>query len=341
MEEDKAGEKIVGGRIHKMVFASDALPAGLNDQAQFSLFRDQWNALYGAVELTRDEDRPFSTTLEFVPVGNVGLGRMQGSLNRIVRDKRAVATDGADNFCIGLSNGSTDVLSIQNNQEVVVGRNAAVLLTNAEPGEVRGNPDTGWYAINISRKRLLDLVPNADDLVGGRLDASLPALRHLGRYAEFLLASNSAGLDPALTRYLETTLVDLIALSLGAGRDAAEVARLRGLRAARLQEVLAVIKIDFADPGFSSDNLARRLGLSRRYVNDLMAESGTGFAERVMELRLQKARAMLSNRRYDTQRVADIALACGFNEVPYFNRRFRARFGCSPTQYRGGDGRPR
>lgn len=322
-----------------MVFASDALPAGLNDQAQFSLFRDQWNALYGAVELTRVQDRPFSTTLEFVPVGNVGLGRMRGTLNRIVRDKRAVAADGADNFCIGLRNGSTDVLSIQNNQEVIVSRDTAVLLTNAEPGEVRGSPDTGWYAINISRKRLLELVPNADDLIGGRLDASLPALRHLARYTEFLLASNSAGLDPALTQYLETTLVDLITLSLGAGRDAAEVARLRGLRAARLHEILAGIKTGFADPGFSSDNLARRLGLSRRYVNDLLAETGTGFADRVMELRLQKARAMLANARYNHLQVNEIAWACGFNEVPYFNRRFRARFGASPTQYRGGNGR--
>jgi len=59
-------------------------------------------------------------------------------------------------------------------------------------------------------------------------------------------------------------------------------------------------------------------------------------SERVLELRLQKARAMLSDARNDRMKVSDIALACGFNEVSYFNRRFRARFGCSPTQYRGG-----
>jgi AraC-like DNA-binding protein len=32
--------------------------------------------------------------------------------------------------------------------------------------------------------------------------------------------------------------------------------------------------------------------------------------------------------------VGEIAYACGFNEVSYFNRRFRRRFGVSPTQYR-------
>ena len=55
----------------------------------------------------------------------------------------------------------------------------------------------------------------------------------------------------------------------------------------------------------------------------------------VLELRLQKARAMLASPRYDRMKVSDIALACGFNEVSYFNRCFRRRFGASPTQFRG------
>jgi AraC-like DNA-binding protein len=45
---------------------------------------------------------------------------------------------------------------------------------------------------------------------------------------------------------------------------------------------------------------------------------------------------MLADLRHDHMRVSDIAFACGFNEVSYFNRRVRARFGCSPMQYRGG-----
>lgn len=36
--------------------------------------------------------------------------------------------------------------------------------------------------------------------------------------------------------------------------------------------------------------------------------------------------------------IADIAYACGFNEAPYFNRRFRKRFGASPTAFRAAPG---
>jgi AraC-like DNA-binding protein len=59
----------------------------------------------------------------------------------------------------------------------------------------------------------------------------------------------------------------------------------------------------------------------------------------VLELRLQKARAMLMARQHDRLKVSEIAYRCGFNEISYFNQAFRRRFGASPTQFRGGAGR--
>jgi transcriptional regulator GlxA family with amidase domain len=69
-----------------------------------------------------------------------------------------------------------------------------------------------------------------------------------------------------------------------------------------------------------------------------MQQTGQSFSERVLELRLQTARKMLVDRQNDGRKVTDIALACGFNEVSYFHRCFRRRFGASPTQYRGSRG---
>jgi AraC-like DNA-binding protein len=47
---------------------------------------------------------------------------------------------------------------------------------------------------------------------------------------------------------------------------------------------------------------------------------------------------MLADPRYDRLRVSEIAEAAGFNEVSYFNRCFRRRFGASPMQFRGRGG---
>ena len=75
-------------------------------------------------------------------------------------------------------------------------------------------------------------------------------------------------------------------------------------------------------------------------MQNLLGETGQSFSERVLELRLQKVRAMLANPRYDSLKISDVAYACGFNEISYFNRCFRRRFGASPTQYRGGKADP-
>lgn len=333
MDNEEPGGRAVGGRIQKVVFSSQQLPSDLNDQQRFSLWRDQWNALYGSADLQRVSDRPFAVNFEFVPIGTIGIGRLDGSLHQIKRGKRDVASDGADNFCIGLHDGRSDILSVQNGKEVKINRDTAVLLTNSEPGQIVGGSQTGWYAINISRDRLLALMPRAEDLIGKGLDASSPAFRHLGQYARFLMATGLEN-DPALNKHIETMLVDLVALSLGASGDPAEIATTRGLRSVRLQDILSTIRSSFDDPALSSQSVAQRLGLSRRYVNDLLAESGSGFAERVVELRLLKARAMLIDGRCDRLKVSEIAWACGFNEVPYFNRRFRNRYGVTPTDLR-------
>jgi AraC-like DNA-binding protein len=43
---------------------------------------------------------------------------------------------------------------------------------------------------------------------------------------------------------------------------------------------------------------------------------------------------MLMSHQNGRLKVSEIAYACGFNEISYFNQTFRRRFGASPTQFR-------
>jgi AraC-like DNA-binding protein len=162
------------------------------------------------------------------------------------------------------------------------------------------------------------------------------ALKHFRRYVSILLGPQGVPDDAVLKEHVGKTLLELMAFSLGAGRDAAEVVGMRSVRAARALEVIAEIKAGFADPSFSLTRAASKLRLSERYIQDLLAETGAVFTERVMEARLQNARTMLENRLHDRLAISDIANACGFNDVSYFNRRFRRRFGASPGKIRYG-----
>jgi len=60
----------------------------------------------------------------------------------------------------------------------------------------------------------------------------------------------------------------------------------------------------------------------------------------VLELRLQKAYRLLTDARHADRKVIDIALSCGFNDLSYFHRSYRARFGMTPSDARAAAAAP-
>jgi AraC-like DNA-binding protein len=200
--------------------------------------------------------------------------------------------------------------------------------------QTRHDQGADWTGIMMPRRPLLEHVPGVEDYSGAELDSSSEVVRHLCRYTAMLLNSADNGQDPALAAHIETTLLDLVGLAFKGRRDAADLARMRGLRAARLQEILCEIRRGFADPAFAPAVVAGKLRCSENYVQKLLHETGGTFSERVLELRLQKARGMLAAPRHDGLRIIEVAFASGFNDVSYFNRCFKRRFGGAPTQWR-------
>ena len=116
--------------------------------------------------------------------------------------------------------------------------------------------------------------------------------------------------------------------------DISGVTEAGGLRGARIASVIAQIHESFADQQFSTRVVAEKLGLSVRYVQDLLQGSGLSITDRIMELRLEKARTMLVDDRNCRLKISEVASNCGFNELSYFHRSFRRRFGASPAKYR-------
>ena len=87
------------------------------------------------------------------------------------------------------------------------------------------------------------------------------------------------------------------------------------------------------DPDLSPGDIPAALGISRSSLYRAFAESD-GIAAAIRDARLDLARRRLETPRDDTLRIATIAYACGFTDVPTFNRGFRKRFGLSPRDLR-------
>jgi AraC-like DNA-binding protein len=317
-----------------VTFSSDDFPAELDDQARFSRWVELFSDRYRAYDQYRFTGEKFSARFEQLTFNGADIAWIGGALARGVRTRRHVAADPRPNVDVVFIRGA-DMIFQKDGGEATGSRRTAIMLAKHEPLEIRATAShVRLTSVRVPREKVFELVRFSEDLDLRALDCGGPVTGLLSRYVDLLL-QGTIGADEPLAAHVESTLVDLIALALGAPRDVQEVAQGRGLRAARLQDVCAAIQAGFADPAFSPQAVASRIGVSPNYIHKLLHQSGATFMERVLELRLQKARAMLADRRNDRTRVSDIALACGFNEISHFNRCFRRRFGASPLQFRG------
>lgn len=322
--------------MNKIAFSTDALPPQFDDRARLSEWRDFLERVFGRIEVSALPDRPFTQRLEVTQFGSVLLAQLAGNTDRFFTSSAVASALRPDFFlCLRSEPGPSPISFSQRGREVTFDSATAVLATCNDAMDLRVGDRNRFLQLAVPQARLEELVAGLEDLVARPLDSRSPAMLHLNRFLTLLAATGEAGNDPDLAVHIETTLVDLMALALGATRDAGEIARMRGLRAARLQDILSNIRAGFAEPDFSPDDIARKLGVTPRYVQTLLQEAGSTFTERVLELRLQRARSMLSNPGSDRMKISEISEACGFSEVSYFNRCFRRRFGLTPTAARG------
>ncbi|GAA5053092.1 AraC family transcriptional regulator [Erythrobacter westpacificensis] len=155
-----------------------------------------------------------------------------------------------------------------------------------------------------------------------------------GRPLGALLETMLDGIDHApLPRPLIAEQVGTL-LSLATGvEEAAAGTRHRGQLARR---ILRRIESDYADSSLSPERVAEDCGISKRYLQTLLAGSGTSFVQELNAMRLDRASDMLADPRAAGLPVADIAFRNGFLDPGYFTRLFRKRFGVTPSAWRAG-----
>ena len=92
------------------------------------------------------------------------------------------------------------------------------------------------------------------------------------------------------------------------------------------------IRKNFTRPDLSVRLIAARHKVSVRYVQKLFEESGRTFTRFVTEQRLSAAYEAFTAR--SGVPISAIAYDLGFGDVSNFNRAFRQRFGCTPSDVR-------
>jgi AraC-like DNA-binding protein len=89
-----------------------------------------------------------------------------------------------------------------------------------------------------------------------------------------------------------------------------------------------------ADPELSASTIARYMNISVRHLSRLFSTRQTSVAEWIWNQRLERAQESLISPRERCISIGEVAFRWAFANQAHFSRRFKGRYGLTPTEYR-------
>jgi AraC-like DNA-binding protein len=261
-----------------------------------------------------------------------GLGIATGSSSEFRVHHTTSLIDSDDLVLLAALDG-TSVMKHRGREEPV-GNGRALVMSGEEVGlNLIGPGGFRFVNMSFSLNQLAPLIGDPASALMRPLPTGSGAMRLLLDYVQSVQDVGDELTSEAW--HLATShIFDLAALAMGATRDAAEIARGRGVRVARLRAIKADIVAHGGHIELSAEDIATRHRLSARYVRKLFESEGTSLSDFMLRQRLVSAHRMLSDPRHAVRSITAIAFEAGFNDLSYFNRAFRRCYDATPSDVR-------
>lgn len=185
-----------------------------------------------------------------------------------------------------------------------------------------------FMSIHLPRKEFLDWchwkieigsVCKSNQLQGKALNVAFPE----GNFYDDLVSENETDF-----------LFDLARIAFFKEKEHTSVLRYSN-RLKRFAAIKHIVDQNITNPELSLELLSVITKMSTRQLQRDFKDQGTTFSNFLNEKRLQLSiqKLKLANQSLEKPNITCIAFSCGFGDVSNFNRKFKNRFGCSPTEY--------
>lgn len=307
-----------------LYFSTDGIP----EEERIAMAEASYSAV-SQITIKTLEGLPLEARGRFALLPGVRIAAFERSPIEVIKT-RAQANNDADNIALYISTGGQTQISMEGMDRVTFDAGGAFLT----PTDCAGTalPSHQGIDIVVPRQRLEGNILNLDRKLKQALPDT-PAMSLLAHYA-YNLTREERTLSTELEQLAETHLTDLFVNLLGGTPDARHLADQRGVRSARLVAIKQYIQHNLTQPQLSASLVAKQHQISERYLRALFADEHCRFSDYVLDQRLARAYQHLTDARLKHITISAIALDSGFEDLSWFNRAFKRKYQCTPTDAR-------
>lgn len=270
---------------------------------------------------------------EFILLHSIAIAMPRGSSARFART-RDLLDDGCDDIVL-ISATRGEVRVAQGSRTIDLAAGQMCLAEMNVVGAVDLNTTGGFTTTRFPRRLLLQVAPSAEIHLARPLGHDRALAMMIQRYTT--LCKELAGkLDSLGQTTAMQHLIDLVGHFVETTEGPKKPAGQRDTLMARLDLVKAEIlsKLDRSD--LTVEAVSHANGLTVRQAQRMFASTGTTFTDFVLEQRLLLSRRLLLQESARHRKISDIAFTAGFNDLSYFHRSFKKRFGLTPSDIQFG-----
>jgi AraC-like DNA-binding protein len=308
-------------------FNTDGSPS----HRRLSLWQDIVCDVFVGLDCKSDLGSAFRGSVTQASLGKAICSEVCSDRQHVYRTPSRIARSDQDFVLIALGNRG-DGGVVQDGRETVIHPGEFALYDTTRPYELKFNAAFAQTIFKVPREMLQRRLGGTETLTAMSFGAGVP-LERLAYDFIYKLCQSADQIDPNHAAALSEQAVDLLAMALGERLVKSSLPSSTH-RSALLYRLKAHIRSHLADPDLSLAEAAAALGISPRYVNDLLADEDTSFQRYVLAERLAQCRRDLASPVLAHRHVSEIAFAWGFNDLSHFGRVFREHFGMSPRDFR-------
>lgn len=259
------------------------------------------------------------------------LSRVTSTAQRVSRTPARISASSEDFFLVSIQiAGQGRVL--QDGRCAALDPGDYALYDSTRPYQLQFDGDFQQYVLMLPRGVLQAVVRNTESLTASTMSGQRgagPLMINMIR----TLAGNIETLAPESAGAVADSVTQILVAGLSA-LPAAQRAQPSGLTRFHREQIRAYVHAHLADPGLGVASIAAALKISPSTVHRAWAGEDCSLADTIRNARLDACRRALADPALALRSISEIAFACGFNDAAHFSRSFRARFDCSPREYR-------